>query len=103
MASDEWLAGWRGGLGEVEDEVGAAADGEFGEHVGNVKFDGALGNVEARGDFLVGKIFEQGVENLQLAAAEAGASRGGISGKLLESAARGNRTARIRQRQQAGA
>ena len=55
-----------------EDEVGAAADAEFAEKIGDVKFYGTLGDVELVGDFLVGKIFEERIENFLLAAAEIG-------------------------------
>jgi len=37
-----------------------------------VKFDGALGDVELAGDFLVGKIFEERIENFLFATAEIG-------------------------------
>src|SRR5580692_3871787 len=59
-------------LERKQDEVGAAADTKFAEQVGDVKFHGALGNVELAGDFFVGKIFEQRIENFLFAAAEIG-------------------------------
>ena len=37
-----------------------------------MKLYGSLGDVELAGDFLVGKIFEEGVEDFLLAAAEIG-------------------------------
>jgi len=55
-----------------EDEVGAAAYTEFVEQVGDVKFNGAFGDVELAGDFLVGKIFQKRIENFLFAAAEIG-------------------------------
>jgi len=55
-----------------EDEIGAAADSEFVEQVGDVELYGALGDVELAGDFLVGKIFEKRIENFLFAAAEIG-------------------------------
>ena len=55
-----------------EDQVCTAADAEFAEQVGNVKFHSTLGDVEFASDFLVGKIFEQGVEDLLLATTEIG-------------------------------
>ena len=55
-----------------EDEVGAAADTEFVEEIGDVEFYGALGDVEFAGDFLIGKILEQRIENFLFAAAEIG-------------------------------
>ena len=38
-----------------KDQVSAAANAEFIEQVGDVKFDGAFGNIEFAGDFLVGE------------------------------------------------
>lgn len=68
-----------------EDEIGAAADSEFVEEIGDVKFYGALGNVEFAGDFFVRKIFEERIENLLFAAAEIGDGIGfettGLPGK----------------------
>jgi hypothetical protein len=55
-----------------KDEVSAAADAEFAEEVGDVKFYGALGDVQFAGDFLVGKIFEERVQDFLFAAAEIG-------------------------------
>jgi len=55
-----------------EDEVGAAADAKFVKEVGNVKLDGALGDIELAGDFLVREILEERIENFLLAAAEIG-------------------------------
>ena len=57
-------------LESQKDQVGAAAHAEFAEEVGDVKLYGALGDVEFAGDFLVGKIFEERVQNFLLAAAE---------------------------------
>jgi hypothetical protein len=59
-------------LESEEDEVGAAADAEFAEKVGDVKFYGAFGDIEFAGDFFVGQIFEEGVQDFLLAAAEIG-------------------------------
>src|ERR1700693_1163497 len=53
-----------------ENQVGAAADAGFGEQVRNVKLDGAFGDVERAGDFLVRKILEERIENFLLATAE---------------------------------
>ena len=39
-----------------QDQVGAAANAEFAEKVGDVKFYRALGDVKFAGDFFVGKI-----------------------------------------------
>src|SRR5215475_14228519 len=55
-----------------EDEIGAAADTEFVEQVGDVKLDGALGDIEFAGNFLVREIFEERIEDFLLAAAEIG-------------------------------
>ena len=53
-----------------QDEVGAAADTEFAEQIRDVKFHRALGDIELAGDFFVGEIFEQRIENFLFAAAE---------------------------------
>ncbi len=42
-----------------EYQIGAAADSELAEKIGDVKFYGALGNVQLAGDFLVGEILEK--------------------------------------------
>ena len=55
-----------------EDEVGAAANTEFVQEIGDVELYGAFGDVQFAGDFLVGKIFEQGVQNFLFAAAQIG-------------------------------
>jgi hypothetical protein len=67
----------RSGLGHAalegeEDKVSAAADTEFVEQVGDVEFHSTLGDVEFAGDFLVGEIFEQGVQNFLFSATEIG-------------------------------
>ena len=51
---------------------GAAANAKFIEQVGNVKLDGAFGNVELAGDFLVGEILEKRIENFLFAATKIG-------------------------------
>src|SRR5438309_509541 len=53
-----------------KNEVGAAANTKFVEQVRNVKLHGALCNIELVGDFFVGKMFQQRIENLLLAAAQ---------------------------------
>jgi hypothetical protein len=55
-----------------EDQVSAAADTEFVEQVGDVELYGALSDVELAGDFFVGKILEEGVEDFLFAAAQIG-------------------------------
>jgi hypothetical protein len=55
-----------------KDQVGATANAEFIEQVGNVKLYGALGNIEFAGDFFVGEILEQRIENFLFAAAKIG-------------------------------
>jgi hypothetical protein len=55
-----------------KNQIGATADAEFAEEIGNVKFYGAFGDVEFAGDFFVGKIFEQRVQDFLFAAAEIG-------------------------------
>src|SRR5712692_3917256 len=57
-------------LESKQNQVGAAADTEFVEQVRNVELYGAFGDVELAGDLFVRKIFEQGIENFLLAAAE---------------------------------
>ena len=42
-----------------EDQVGPTADAEFCQEIRDVELDGALGNVEAVGDFFVGQVLEQ--------------------------------------------
>ena len=64
--------GSQAALESEKDEVGAAANSEFVEQVGDVKFHGALGDVEFAGDFLVGKILEERIENFLFATAEIG-------------------------------
>ena len=59
-------------LESEEDQVGATADAKFAKEIRNVKFYRALGDVEFAGDFFVGKIFEERVQDLLLAAAEIG-------------------------------
>ena len=55
-----------------EDEVGAAADSEFVQEIGDVELYGAFGDVQFAGNFFVGKIFEQRVEDFLFAATEIG-------------------------------
>jgi len=55
-----------------KDQVSAAANAEFIEQVGHVKFDGAFGNIEFAGDFLVGEILEKRIENFLFATAKIG-------------------------------
>lgn len=64
------LRGGHAALESEEDEIGTAADAEFAEQIGDVKFYSALGDVEFAGDFFVGEIFEERIENFLLAAAE---------------------------------
>ena len=52
-----------------KNQVSAAANAEFREQVGNVKFHGALGNVKPIRDFLVRKVFEQARQDFLLAPA----------------------------------
>jgi hypothetical protein len=55
-----------------EDEVGAAANAEFVEEIGDVELDGALGDIELAGDLFVGEIFKERIEDFLFAAAEIG-------------------------------
>ena len=55
-----------------EDEIGTAADAKFVEEIGDVEFYRAFGDVEFAGDFFVGKIFQERIENFLFAAAEIG-------------------------------
>src|SRR5713101_7468107 len=59
-----------------QNQIGAAADSEFAEQVGDMELDGALGNVQLAGDFLVGQIQEERFEDLLLTAAEIGHTLG---------------------------
>jgi hypothetical protein len=65
------------GLGQAalegeEDKIGAAADAKLVQEIGNMEFDGALGDVEPAGDLFVGKILKERIEDFLLAAAEIG-------------------------------
>ena len=53
-----------------EDQVGAAADAELRQQIRDVEFHGALGDMQAVGDFLIREIFEQAAQDFLLAAAE---------------------------------
>src|SRR5580704_7737986 len=64
--------GGHAALERQKDQVGAAAYSELAEQVGDVKFHGALGDVELASDLFVGEIFEQGIQNFLFAAAEIG-------------------------------
>ncbi len=66
-----------------KDEVSAAANAEFVEQVGDVKFHGALGDVEFAGDFLVRKIFQERIENFLFASAEIGDGIGFQATRLI--------------------
>src|ERR1700683_4656377 len=55
-----------------KDQVRAAANTILAEQLRDVKFYGALGDIQFIGDFLVGDIFEQGIEHLAFAAAQLG-------------------------------
>src|ERR1043165_4168198 len=55
-----------------EDEVGAAAHAEFVQKIGHVELNRAFSDVEFAGDFFIGKIFEQRIEDFLFAAAEIG-------------------------------
>src|SRR5262249_15568336 len=57
-----------------QNQVSAATHAELVQQVGNMELDGALGNIELAGDFLVGEILEQRTENRVSRAAEMGDS-----------------------------
>src|SRR5581483_3933460 len=57
-------------LEREKDQSRAAADTELIQQIRNVELDGTLGDIELAGDFLVGEIFEQGIENFLFAAAQ---------------------------------
>ena len=59
LLKKETLALGHAALEGQEDEVGAAANAKFAEQIGDVKFYGALGNVETAANFFIGKIFEE--------------------------------------------
>src|SRR5262249_1642795 len=59
-------------LESEQDQVGAAANPEFAEQIRDVELDGALGNVELAGDFLVRKVLQKRVEHFLFSAAEIG-------------------------------
>src|SRR6266852_7104932 len=55
-----------------QNEVGTAAHAELTEQVRNVKLHSAFRNVKLAGNLLVGKIFQQRIEDFLLAAAQIG-------------------------------
>ena len=57
-------------LESQKDEVGAAANTKFAEQIGDMKFYSALGNVQTAANFLVGKIFEERIENFLFTATQ---------------------------------
>ena len=59
-------------LKSEENQVRAAAHTEFAEEIRDVKLNGALGDVEFIGDFLVRLIFQQRIQDFLFAAAEIG-------------------------------
>jgi hypothetical protein len=76
-AGQEWLKKEVLTLGHAalegeEDEVSAAANTKLAEQIGDVKFYGALGNVQTAANFFVGKIFEERIENFLFTAAQIG-------------------------------
>ena len=64
--------GGQAALEGQEDQVSAAANTEFVEQIRDVEFDGTLSDIEFAGDFLVGKILEQRIEDFLFASAEIG-------------------------------
>src|ERR1700686_4876972 len=71
-ARKEMLALGHAALEGQEDKVGAAANTKFAEQIGDVKFYGALGNVQTAANFLIGKVFEERIEHFLLTAAQIG-------------------------------
>jgi hypothetical protein len=59
-------------LEREKDQVSAAADAKLVKQIGDVEFDGALGDIELAGDLFVRKIFEERIENFLFTAAEIG-------------------------------
>ena len=57
-------------LESEKDQVGAPANAEFAEQIGDVELHGALGNVELAGNFFVGEILEERIQDFLFAAAE---------------------------------
>src|ERR1700693_839129 len=55
-----------------KDQVGAAANAKFAEQIGDVKFYGALGDVETAANFFIGKVFEERIENFLFPATQIG-------------------------------
>jgi hypothetical protein len=77
MEDQEWVRKKALALGHAalegqEDQVSAAADAKLAKQIGNVKFHGALGNIQTAANFFVGKIFEEGIENFLFTAAQIG-------------------------------
>ncbi len=61
-------------------EFHAAANLEFGEQRGNMELHGALGKIQEVGNFLVGKAFEDAIENFFLAAGKFNGAFGAVTG-----------------------
>src|SRR5438876_10683841 len=57
-------------LQSAKEQIRAAPDAVLDEEVGDMKLGGALGHMKSVGDFLVGQIVENGVEDLPFAARE---------------------------------
>lgn len=57
-------------VGGFASQFPAIGDFEFLQQQRNVKFDGAFGDLEARGDFFIGEALENGAEDFLLAMAE---------------------------------
>ena len=68
----------------LQNQVGAAPHTVLGQHVGHVELHCALGEIHARGDFLVRQILEQGLIYLALARAQAAHLAGNGHARLVE-------------------
>ena len=55
-----------------QNQIRATPDAKLAEQVRDVEFYGALGDVEFAGDFFVGEVFQQRVQDFLLAAAQIG-------------------------------
>src|ERR1700688_469859 len=72
LVKKETLALGHAALEGQEDEIGAAANAEFAEQIGDMKRYRALGPVQAAANFLIGKIFEQRLVNFLFTATQIG-------------------------------
>src|ERR1700686_3193488 len=69
---NEMLALGHATLERQKDKIGAAANAKLAEQIGDMEFYGALGDVQTAANFLIGKIFEERIENFLFTATQIG-------------------------------